>query len=313
MTSEQLAYLVEISRSPSLNVASQKLNLTPQALGSSIKMLEDELHLKLLERTHRGSYLTVEGMKLVRLALFFFDGVQEIYTSSQKLADQDLVGTLTIASNYSCINGFLPHLICTLYKSAPQFRLKIAKYTQKTLYEKVLAGEHELGIVYQARINGQAMLPPDEKLAFQPIFKCQVIAQMTNRFPVAAQKSVSMATLLQYPLLLHVADQEEKASMYDLIKFFGLPVQIEQENNLPLFKEMVNEGLGVAVLLMYPSVHQSLTFFDNLPIVPVNEDIEIFLGTIHAKGRSLSPLAKRFVQYMEHFLQRTTGYDAHLS
>ena len=48
MTSEQLAYLVEISRSPSLNVASQKLNLTPQALGSSIKLLEDELHLKLL-------------------------------------------------------------------------------------------------------------------------------------------------------------------------------------------------------------------------------------------------------------------------
>lgn len=311
MTSEQLAYLIEISRSPSLNIASQKLNLTPQALGSSIKLLEDELHLKLLERTHRGSYLTAEGMKLVRLALFFFDGIQDIYASSQKQVDQALIGQLTIASSYSCINGFLPHLICTLYKSAPQFRLKIAKYTQKALYESILTGAHELGIVYQTRIDGHFLMPPDDRLEFQPIFKCQIIAQMTNRFPIAFQKSVSIATLLQYPLLLHAADQEENASLYELIRSFGSPLRIEQENNLPLFKEMVNEGIGVAILLMYPSVHQSLTFFDNLPVVPINDDIEIFLGTIQVKGRPLSPLAQKFMHYIDQFLQRTTIFDPH--
>ena len=39
MTTEQLQYLLEISRNPSLNSASQKLHITPQALSISIKKL----------------------------------------------------------------------------------------------------------------------------------------------------------------------------------------------------------------------------------------------------------------------------------
>ena len=48
MTTEQLQYLLEISRNPSLNSASQKLHITPQALSISIKKLENEILLAFL-------------------------------------------------------------------------------------------------------------------------------------------------------------------------------------------------------------------------------------------------------------------------
>lgn len=306
MTSEQLTYLIEISRNPSLNSASLKLHITPQALGASIKLLEEELHMKLLERTHRGSFLTPEGLKVMRSAQIFFDSLQEIGDEAQRQRGQSLTGNLTIVVNHSCLTGFLPHLICTLYKAAPEFRLKTVTCTQKVLYSKILADEHELGIVYQASVNGKPLAAPDSRLSFYPLFKCPLIAQMTHHFPIARQKSISMNTLLQIPLVLYNADEAGNASLAELIACFGDAAYLEQVANLPLFKEMVAEGLGATILLLHPSVHQSLVFFENLPVIPLNDDIQIYLGIITKKGRPLSHLAQNFLRYIAQW-QRTSA------
>ena len=64
MTTEQLQYLLEISRNPSLNSASQKLHITLQALSISIKKLENELGFPLLERSYKGISLNNHGLWL---------------------------------------------------------------------------------------------------------------------------------------------------------------------------------------------------------------------------------------------------------
>lgn len=64
MTTEQLQYLLEISRNPSLNSAGQKLHITPQALSISIKKLENELGFPLLERSYKGISLNNDGLWL---------------------------------------------------------------------------------------------------------------------------------------------------------------------------------------------------------------------------------------------------------
>ena len=58
MRTEQLLYLLEISKNPSLHIASEKLNMTPQALSASIRKLEEEVGFAVLERTTQGVTLT---------------------------------------------------------------------------------------------------------------------------------------------------------------------------------------------------------------------------------------------------------------
>ncbi len=61
MRSEQLEYLIEISKNKSMNATSQKLHISPQALSIAMKTLEKELNMLLLDRTKQGVELTENG------------------------------------------------------------------------------------------------------------------------------------------------------------------------------------------------------------------------------------------------------------
>lgn len=79
MRIEQLKYLIEISKCKSMSVASENLHLTPQALSISIKNLEEELGVQLLERTNKGASLTQKGWLLTKLTEEFLNKVNLKY------------------------------------------------------------------------------------------------------------------------------------------------------------------------------------------------------------------------------------------
>lgn len=68
MHTDQLKYLSVINTYGSLRSAAEKLFITPSALSSSVKKLEEELGFQLLERSNQGVTLTQFGQKLLILA-----------------------------------------------------------------------------------------------------------------------------------------------------------------------------------------------------------------------------------------------------
>lgn len=68
MNTDHLKYLIEISKSSSLQQASEKLFVSPQALSKAMANLESELGMPLLVRSYNGVRLTVNGWWLVELS-----------------------------------------------------------------------------------------------------------------------------------------------------------------------------------------------------------------------------------------------------
>lgn len=88
MRIEQLLYLVEVSKNPSISSASEKLHISHQALNRSLKALEEELGTTLFNRSPNGVSLTPQGEKTVETAknilnqlndlkLSFFNGAKK--------------------------------------------------------------------------------------------------------------------------------------------------------------------------------------------------------------------------------------------
>ena len=67
MRIEQLQYLIEIDKSHSMNATSMKMNITPQALSASVKALENELGVKVMDKSFQGTTLTPLGMSLIHI------------------------------------------------------------------------------------------------------------------------------------------------------------------------------------------------------------------------------------------------------
>lgn len=68
MTIQQCIYVLEIHRTGSFSEAARTLFVAQSSLSSSVKCLEDELGIKIFERSKNGAVLTVEGAEFVRYA-----------------------------------------------------------------------------------------------------------------------------------------------------------------------------------------------------------------------------------------------------
>ena len=68
MTILQLKYIVVISNSASMREASGKLFVSQPALSSAVRDLEDELGIRIFERTNKGIKLTEAGNEFVKYA-----------------------------------------------------------------------------------------------------------------------------------------------------------------------------------------------------------------------------------------------------
>ena len=68
MTIQQCIYVMEIHGTGSFSEAARKLFVAQSSLSSSIRQLEEELGIKIFERSKNGAVLTVEGAEFVRYA-----------------------------------------------------------------------------------------------------------------------------------------------------------------------------------------------------------------------------------------------------
>jgi len=75
--SRKLLAFATLVRVGSFTLAAQELSVTQSAISHSIKSLEDELELRLVDRRGRQIRLTVPGKRLLNHANRILDGMQE--------------------------------------------------------------------------------------------------------------------------------------------------------------------------------------------------------------------------------------------
>lgn len=136
MRQEQLNYLKEIARVGSISAASTYLNITPQALSSSIKTLEKELGFTVFVRTNQGVALTEAGLKLLACANQFFDEVEGIRLSKDKVKKSVCIHITQEASDY-----FALPLIKEISDADNELSLTVRIEPVELLRNKMYSGE----------------------------------------------------------------------------------------------------------------------------------------------------------------------------
>lgn len=93
---EQLHYLMTVDKYPSISQAATALFITQPALSRAISKLEDELDLKLLQRTSNGISLTPDGKIIAQCASNIMTEVDNIYRHASKQNRNDIIYFTTI-------------------------------------------------------------------------------------------------------------------------------------------------------------------------------------------------------------------------
>ena len=259
MRLEQLICLVEISRHKSLNMASEKLHMTQQALSSSMKTLENELGVQILHRSRKGCTLTREGEKLLA-----FSG--EILPRYQQLLDEfrnngqspdhgELKGTLNIYVNSVFYLSLLADAIKRFCEGNPQLKVVILEHSPATICAKLVEpaaeGVHRIGFINApCRENGNpsADFLPSPEVTFHPLARGSYHACVGKNSLLANSRELSIRTLLKYPLVIGASDDANTTPLHHLLSHYGTPHIVLSVGSLHLWNQAIISNVGVGFL-----------------------------------------------------------------
>jgi DNA-binding transcriptional LysR family regulator len=167
MDVKQLSYFNAICEEKNLTKASARLHIAQPHLSNLLKTLEEELEVKLVERSTRSFKLTEAGERLYRRSRQVLELMD---SASRELRDFrcGVIGTLSIGTIHTSGDLLLPGRILDFNRSYPEVNFDIRECGSFEIIELLKNGVIEIGIVRLPMLSetfDSICLPPEPMVA----------------------------------------------------------------------------------------------------------------------------------------------------
>lgn len=152
MNLQQLRYIIAVNRFRNFAKAADTCNVTQPTLSAMIVKLEEELDLRIFERTNKSVTPTNAGLKIIRQAesvLMEVDRISEILSEDKGL----IGGRLNLSVGPTVAPYILPKFIKHYRKLYPTVDLSIEELKVEFMLDALLRGEIDAGIAISENLR----------------------------------------------------------------------------------------------------------------------------------------------------------------
>jgi DNA-binding transcriptional LysR family regulator len=270
--------------------AATHFNLSQPAVSKSIATLEHAIGVKLLDRSAKGVTPTVFGEALLSGSLAVFDELKQSLARIADLANPDQ-GSLRIGCSEAGAAGFVPTAIDRFAMRRPGVAFEVVTADPATLIERELPQR-----AIELAICAVPTHAPRTHVDVTHLFNDRhvIVASKQNRW--ARARKVTLGNLAKEAWVLPPSSSEPGQLIADAFRKAGAepPIRVVAAFSIPLCLQLLATGRYVSML---PEVMARLSGPLPLKVLPISfPAIERPVGIVTLKGRSLGPLAKRFVK-----------------
>ena len=246
MTLTELKYIVAVARERHFGRAADACYVSQPTLSVAIKKLEDELEVKLFERSASEVSVTTLGDQIVRQAQIVLDQAAAIREIAKRGKDP-LAGVLTLGVIYTIGPYLLPELVRQSIERTPQMPLMINENMTAKLLEMLRTGEIDCAIVAEPF--------PGTGLAMAPLYDEPFYAAVPSTHAFAERDGISASELKNETMLLLGAGHCFRDHVLEVCPEFaryssnteGIRRTFEG-SSLETIKHMVAAGMGVTLV-----------------------------------------------------------------
>ncbi len=261
-----LRYFVTTAEYGSITKAAAHLYVAQPAVSRQIRKLEQDLGVRLLNRTAQGVSLTGQGEHLYRRAGALLQGLSQTRTEVQNWG-ADPSGPVSVALMPAVGSLVAPPLVARLRDAYPKIQLHLAEGLSAFISDGVLDGRFDLGLFHA---DQDAAALDSALLLDEPMF---LIGPSAGAPPKRKRRHqpLTAAELPKFPLLLPGPPNPLRRAIDRLAAESGLELDIrETVDSTSIIKRLVAAGLGFTVQC-YSFVHEEVTRGD-LSIRPLAID-----------------------------------------
>jgi LysR family transcriptional regulator, hydrogen peroxide-inducible genes activator len=246
MTLTELKYIVAVARERHFGKAAEACFVSQPTLSVAVKKLEEELDVKLFERSANEVTVTPLGEAIVRQAQSVLEQAANIKDIAKRGKDP-LAGPLKLGVIYTIAPYLLPDLVRQVITHSPQMPLMLQENFTVKLLEMLRSGEIDCAILAEPF--------PDTGLATAPLYDEPFFAAVPTSHALAAQDSVTTEQLKSETMLLlgngHCFRDHVLEVCPEFARFSSDAEGIRKSfegSSLETIKHMVAAGMGITLV-----------------------------------------------------------------
>lgn len=285
-------YFQEVARAGSFRRAGERINVAASAINRHVRLLEEELGVKLLDRGRgrSGVTLTAAGEILIRRVGYALNELQvareEIKALQGRQSHQVSLGTTDALAK-----DLAPEIISKFHGESPDVTFDTVVDTPERIIEMLLEDKLDMAVLYEVQ--------PQIEIRFVAEYAFGSAVVVRKDHPFAGRRMVSLAECAAYPLAM--ASYRSDLLQRMATELGEMPSPFVRTNSYELMRDLVQAGMAISFqsnLPMHRESHPDLTY------VPLNEPLARYslLTLCVRKGRRLSFSAQIFLRSVEDYL-----------
>lgn len=293
MTIQQCKYVLEIAKSGSFSEAAKHLFIAQSSLSGSIKALEQELSIKIFERSSNGVYLTDEGAEFVRYASQIAqqnDFIYEKYNSDKK-CDKLFIST----QHYDFIADIFGRMVDSAKEDNYKFSLRETQTIE--VINEVENGYSDIGIIALKDSDYTIMerFLKGKGLNFSPFLKTSPHVFLREGHPLSKRKILNYTVLKDYPYVSYEQGRHNSSFFTEeIMEDMNIAKHIEISDratlmNLLILTDCYTVGTGIM-----PSALNKGSIIS----VPLECDDNYTIGYILRTDRKISETTENFIKVL---------------
>lgn len=308
MEFRQLEAFVNAAKYRSFSKAADATFLTQPTISTHVNNLENELGVRLLNRSGREISLTPHGHEFYSYAVDLLNTRARALVAVQNLKD-DLEGILEIQT--SSIPGYyyLPQLMEEFHEVFPKVRFYVEQSDSRIVNDNLMGQRGEVGFTGYKGNNG---------LCYEPVFYDEMVLITPDTDMYSVYKNgdeIPVDLFINEPFIMRedgsgTKQEMEKALVNGKAVFKNVDI-VARMSNMSALKQVVSRGLGVSILseqiVKQTAEQEGLRYFR---IRGLEKKRCFYMA--YNKGTSLSPIAERFVEFVREKAAKEIGKNDEL-
>ena len=266
--------------------AAARLNMSPSALSRRVQKLEDQLGVRLLDRTTRQVTLTLGGRQLLERSAEILAQLDEAVISL-KGDDSPRNASIAIAAIPSIAHRLLPDALRLFHQRYPATRVSVRDMTTTEVVNAVSSGEAAFGIT--------SFVQHDPTLEFRPLLRGRIVAAMPKGHALAGKDRLRWADLRDHAVISTWKGAGIRMVMdVDLARARDRLSPLFEVQQMYTALRFVEEGLGVAPT---PDFFLGPNEYQRLSVAPLVEPaISVDLGAVLSRRHKLTLMAQHLLE-----------------
>lgn len=298
MTLQQMKYIICIVRCRSITEAAKSLFISQPSLSSAVKDIEEEIGVKIFQRSSRGISLTSEGTEFLSYARQIVEQAELLEQRYNNKKPSRQLCSISTQHYAFAVNAFV-NVISKL--GADEYEFTLRETRTHEIIEDVRSFHSEIGILYLSDFNERIItkLLKENHLIFNELFTAKPHVFLSTSHPLAYKERVTLSDLEDYPCLEF--EQGEYNSFYfseELFSTLAHKKSIHVSDRATLFNLLI----GLNGYTICTGVLNSNLNGENIIPVTLETNERMTVGWIKHEKSDLSGFAQSYIAELEQII-----------